>query len=201
MQSYFTLRDDMDQLKAQMNILMSHLKQNEIITDEMVRRSVQTRMKSILPSQFRVNLALCIVGAFMPIYLIVCYCLGMINSLPFVIATIALCLYSAVVMLLTRYNDLRNVCKNGALTEVATQVAHYRRRNTITSFATPLVVLVWCIVYFSENYQTLLTEHNGLFIACGIILFVTVYVIYGFRRVNRVTGEVLEEIENLKKDE
>lgn len=201
MSSYFTLRDDMDQLKAQMNILMSHLKQNEIITDEMVRRSVQTHMKSILPSRFRVNLGLFIVGAFMPIYLIVCYCLGMINSLPFVIATIALCLYSAAMMLLARYNDLRNVCKNGTLTELATQVARYRRRNTIASIATPLVVLAWAAVYFSENYKALLDEHNGLFIACGIILFVTVYVICGYRRVNRVAGDVLEEIENLKKDE
>lgn len=201
MTSYFTLRDDMDQLKAQMNILMSHLKQNEIITDEMIRKSVQSRMKRILPSKFSECATLFIIGLFMPVYLICCYYFGKVTSLTFVVATIAMCLYTTVRTLIGMHKNVRNVCKNGNLTEVATEVARMQRRNIIESIITPLVLVAWCCVYFSVYFNDLVVEHNGLFIACGIILFVTVNLAYGFYRIHRVTNEVLKEIESIKKED
>lgn len=190
----------MEQLKAQMNILMSHLKQNEIITDEMVRHSVQSRMKKILPSRIKEYAVLLLVAILMPGYLITMLYLGRVTSIPFVITTIAMCWYSAFSMYVSKYNDLRNVCKNGALTEVAIQIARLRRKNIIFSILTPLVLMGWCVVYFTEYGQALLSEHNGLFFAIFIILFVLGDVFYGAYRIHHVTSDVLDEIESLKKE-
>lgn len=200
MANYFTLCDDMEQLKAQMNILMSHLKQNEIITDEMIRASVQKRMKQIVPSRVKEYIALLIVAGFMPIYLICCYYFGKITSLPFVIATIVLCLYTTIRSIIGKYNNVRNVCKNGNLTEVATEVVRMRKLNIINGIITPLLLIAWCCVYFHEYFKDLVVEHNGLFFAVMIILIVTVDIAIGLYRVHRVTGEVLEEIESIKKE-
>lgn len=200
MSSYFTLCDDMDQLKAQMNILMSHLKQNEIITDEMVRFSVQKRMKKILPGRIKQYAVMLLVAVLMPCYLIAMMHFGKITSVPFVATTIAMCWYSAFSMYYSKYNELRNVCKDGALTEVATQVARLRRKNILFSILTPLVLIVWCVVYFTEYYQDLLTEHNGLFMAIFIIMIVTADIVFGAYRIHRVTSDVLDEIKSLKKE-
>lgn len=199
MTNYLTLCDDMNQLKAQMNILMSHLRQNEIITDEMIHNSVQNRMKSIVPSRIAEYAALAML-VFLSIFFIYCYCIGKMTSLAYVIATIAMCIYSAFQIIYGKYNNLRNICKNGTLTEVATQVARMRRQNALFSITTPLVLIAVCSVYFYEYYNTLITEHNGLFMVMLIILFVTSNLIYRFYRVHHITGEVLDEIENFKKE-
>lgn len=200
MTNYFTICDDMDQMKVQMNILMSHLKQNEIITDEMIQASIKSRMKTIVPSRIKECVALLIVAGFMPIYLIYCYHIDKITSLPFVVATIALCLYSTIRMFISKYNNVRNVCKNGNLTEVAIEVARMRRLNTINIITTPLMLGAWCCVYFYEYFQDLMVERISLFFALFIILFVTGDIAYGFYRIHRVTGEVLKEIENIRKE-
>lgn len=200
MSSYFTLCEDMEQLKSQMNILMSHLRQNEIITEEMVRHSVQNRMKKILPSRIKEYVALFIVAGFMPAYLIFCYYCGKITSLTFVIATILMCAYSAFWTLHGKYNNLRNVCKNGTLTEVATEVARMRRNNNIISITTPLVLIAWCAVYFSIYFHELVEgDMRQLVFALMIFILVVTDVAYGIYRVRRVTGDVLDEIESLKK--
>lgn len=200
MPSIFTLCEDMEQLKSQMNILMSHLKQNEIITDEMVRHSVQSRMKKILPSRIKEYAALIILLGFMPAFQIYCYCSGKITSLTFVIATILLCLYSAFWTLYGKYNNLRNVCKNGTLTEVATEVARMRRNNNIVSITTPLVFVAWCAIYFSIYFQELLDDDlRQLVLALMVIIAVAADIVYGLYRVRRVTGDVLDEIKSLKK--
>lgn len=199
MTSYFTLCEDMEQLKAQMNILMSHLRKNEIITEEMVRHSVQTRMKKILPSRIKEYVALFIVAGFMPAYLIFCYYCGKITSLTFVIATILMCAYTTFWTLYGKYSNLRNVCKNGTLTEVATQVARMRRQNNIVSITTPLVFVAWCTVYFTIYFRDLVQgEMTQLVIALIIILVVATDIIYGLYRVRRITSEVLNEINELK---
>lgn len=200
MSSYFTLCEDMEQLKSQMNILMSHLRQNEIITEEMVRHSVQNRMKKILPSRIKEYVALFIVAGFMPAYLIFCYYCDKITSLTFVIATILMCAYSAFWTLHGKYNNLRNVCKNGTLTEVATEVARMRRNNNIVSITTPLVLIAWCAVYFSIYFHELVEgDMRQLVFALMIFILVVTDVAYGIYRVRRVTGDVLDEIESLKK--
>ena len=202
MASYFTLCEDMEQLKAQMNILMSHLRKNEIITEEMVRHSVQTRMKKILPSRIKEYVALFIVAGFMPAYLIFCYYCGKITSLTFVIATILMCAYTAFWTLYGKYNNLRNVCKNGTLTEVATAVARMRRQNNIVSITTPLVLIAWCAVYFSIYFHELVEgDMRQMVFALMIIILVVTDVAYGIYRVRRVTGDVLDEIESLKKEQ
>lgn len=189
----------MEQLKAQMNILMSHLRKNEIITEEMVRHSVQTRMKKILPSRIKEYVALFIVAGFMPAYLIFCYYCGKITSLTFVIATILMCAYTTFWTLYGKYSNLRNVCKNGTLTEVATQVARMRRQNNIVSITTPLVLVAWCTVYFTIYFRDLVQgEMTQLVIALIIILVVATDIIYGLYRVRRITSEVLNEINELK---
>lgn len=199
MTSYFTLCDDMDQLKSQMNILMSHLRKNEIITEDMVRYSVQNRMKKILPTRIKEYVTLLIVAGFMPAYLIFCYCTGLITSLTFVIATILMCLYTTFWTLYGKYSNLRNVCKNGTLTEVATQVARMRRQNSIVSITTPLVLVAWCTVYFTIYFRDLVQgEMTQLVIALMIILVVATDIIYGLYRVRRITGDVLNEINELK---
>lgn len=123
-----------------------------------------------------------------------------LTSLTFVIATILLCLYSAFWTLYGKYNNLRHVCKNGTLTEVATEVARMRRNNNIVSITTPLVFVAWCAIYFSIYFQELLDDDlRQLVLALMVIIAVAADIVYGLYRVRRVTDDVLDEIKSLKK--
>lgn len=188
----------MQTLKDQMNILMSHLKQNNIITEEMVRRTTQRQMEHILPSRIKVVLSFLVSILFVPGMTIYEYFNGQISSLPFTLFTVVMCWYAGSRIFTSNHNDIRRLYKEGSLTQVAESVVRMRRQNFIDGLLTMGFLLVWCGWFLYLNYTDLLNEHNGLFF-CGIIfLFVTVSIVLGYNRLRRVTGDVLKQIEELQ---
>lgn len=200
MTTYYSLLDDMEQLKAQMNILMTHLKKNEIITEEMVLRTTKNQMERILPSRISEVLSLLVTFLVIPGFSIYGYLKGDINSLPFELFTIAMCWYSGCRTLLGMRTNIRAAFNRGSLTEVAAKVAKIRRQNALNSVLTPIIMLIWCSWFLYLNYTDLLAEHNGLFMCFLIFAFVAVSIATGFYRIRRVTGNVLQQIEELKKE-
>lgn len=199
MKDFQEMNDELQTLKAQMEILTKNLKEKDILTDEMILKTTRNRIKPLVPSKLWIYFSFVLVGVVMPALFIFAHLVDGNFSTPYLCVTFlffASIIYRCYKNLKLNVND---TLMNGSLTEVASKVAAMKQLNTKHAISTAILVLVWIGFYLVETWEDLSTNVDHAVVVFVIFTFVIASVAGKFHRVHKVTKDVLDKIEELKK--
>ena len=195
----YATTDELDILKAQMQVLRAHLQNNEIISKEMLEATVKAEVKNTMGKR-RSFLMTMIVDTLMGVYFVWIYLSrpGTMSTL-FLIATLCWCLLWVAVAYLQYRQNMRERLLNDSLTEAALDLAKVKKQNLRMAYLTIAASVVWIGVLFYETWDELSQPLPCLFV-CMILLFVSYNVSSRMQKIHRTATDLLRQIEEVKKD-
>lgn len=194
----FATTDELDVLKAQMQVLRAHLQNNEIVSKEMLEATVKAEVKNIMGKR-KSFLTTMIVDALMGVYFTWIYLSrpGSMSTI-FLIATLCWCLLWVVVAYCQYRQNMRDRLLNDSLTEAALDLAKVKKQNLRLAYLTIAASIVWIGVLFYETWDELSQPLPCVFVSM-IIFFVAYCVSSRMQKIHRATTELLRQIEDVKK--
>lgn len=132
----FATTDELDVLKAQMQVLRAHLQNNEIVSKEMLEATVKAEVKNIMGKR-KSFMTTMIVDTLMDVYFAWIY-LSRPDSMStiFLIATLCWCLLWVVVAYCQYRQNMRDRLLNDSLTEAALDLAKVKKQNLRLAYLT-----------------------------------------------------------------
>lgn len=196
----FATTDELDILKAQMQVLRSHLQQNEIISQEMLDATVKAEVKTIIGKR-RSFLLTMIADTLMCAYFIWIYFSrpGFMSTL-FLVTTICWCLFWVLVAWHQYRQNMRDRLLNDSLTEAALDLVKVKQQNLRQARLTIIASIVWLVVLFWETWDDISHSPEHCLFVCMIIFFVGYSVSSRLQKVHRTTTSLLRQIEEVKKN-
>lgn len=194
----FVTTDELDILKAQMQVLRSHLKDNEIISKEMLEATVKAEAKNITGKRMSF-LTTMIVDTLMGIYFAwIYFSRPGFMSTTFLIATLCWCLLWVVVAYLQYRENMQDRLLNDSLTEAATDLMKLKKQNLRLAYLTIAATIAWLCILFYETWEEL-SQPIPCLLVCMIIFFVTFCVSSKMQKIHRTTSDLMRQIEEVKK--
>lgn len=188
---------DLELLKVQMQILKSHLSENEIISKEMVDATVKTQVRSLTssPAAYLVGLA---GEIFIAVFSVYAYTVLGTWSLWFTIATVVWCALCTFGMYQQYKLKVRENILNDALVDTASEIARWREFNIRQSVFTAIATVAYVGCIFAETWTSLQQSPMDMFIALFIISFVIGSVARNKYKIHKVASDLLKEVESVK---
>lgn len=196
----FVTTDEFDILKAQMQVLRSHLEHNEIISQQMLDATVKAEVKSIVGNR-RSFLTTMIVDLLMCAYFVWIYLSrpGAMST-PMLIATVCWCLLWVLVAWSHYRTNMRERLLNDSLTEAALDLVKVKQQNLRQARLTIVASIAWIGVLLWETWDDLSQNpEHGLFVGL-ILLFVAYNVNSRMQKIHRTTTDLLRQIDEVKKE-
>lgn len=197
--SYSEMSDELNILKAQMQILTKHLIKDEVISDAMLRTTIHARVSNIAPGRGMCYASIFVAGIFIPAVFIASHFLNGFMNLPFLIATLIMCAYGVIRSCRALRLDIAANIHTAPLTEIAHKVAIWRKTNSQDALITAVILFVWCTWFVIGNWADLSADIDRLVFVFLIFTFVIARNIYSYVRVSRTSREILNQIDELKK--
>lgn len=194
----FATTDELDILKAQMQVLRSHLQQNEIISQEMLDATVKAEVKSIMGKR-RSFLITMIVDTLMCAYFVWIYFSrpGFMSPL-FLVATICWCMLWVFVAWRQYCQNMRERLLNDTLTEAALDLVKVKQQNLRHAYLTIIASIAWVCVLFWETWDEISQNPEQCLMVCFILCFVLYCVSSRMMKIHRTTTSLIRQIEEIK---
>lgn len=195
----FVTTDEFDILKAQMQVLRSHLQQNELISQEMLDATVKAEVKNIVGKR-RSFLITMVVDLLMAVYFAwIHFSRPDFMSTTFFIATMCWCLLWVYVAYRQYRQNMRERLLNDSLTDAAQDLAHVKQQNLRLAILTAAASVAWVAVLLWETWA----EISQSFEQCIAVFFIFFFVFFNVSnrmvKIHRTTTSLLRQIEEVKK--
>jgi len=198
MKNIIELGDDLEMLKSQMDILTRVMSDKNLITDDMIRDSIETRMERITPNKLTLTILLLVSGILFPGVILYLSLVGHYYSLGLGIFTILMGWFGTYEIYERMGDKTMDMVHDGSLLEVSESVTKMRQTNNRNKLITYIFMLVWCSWWIFENYSELTGSIENIIMVTLIFVFVIVGVTINFSRIERTTRQVLKDIERYK---
>ena len=198
MTNIYTLADELETLKADMQMLKSLLRDRVVITEDMVRRSARARIKRLLPSS-NFSLVSTIAILFSLGTFTYSHVVNGTFSLTFLLITWVFLLFCLIRPLFMNNKALRTALTQGSLTEVTTQVKKWSQQVSLNRTLSIIALTIWAMFFFYDAHTDIMQRPASLIVIFIIFLFVISSIIEHQHRVAKTSREVLDEIAEVKK--
>lgn len=195
----FATSDELDILKAQMQVLRSHLQNNEIISQQMLEATVKAEVKNIVGNR-RSFLITMVVDTLMGVYFAwIYFSRPDFMSTPFFVATMCWCLLWVYVAYRQYRQNMRDRLLNDSLTDAALDLARVKQQNLRLAIVTAAASLVWVGILLWETWGDISESPEHCLAVCFILFFVFYCVSSRMQKVHRTTTDLLRQIEEVKR--
>lgn len=194
----FATKDELDELKAEMQVLKSLLAKDEIINQKMLEVTFQSRVINHTPSQ-RANIAGIATGLFIIAFSLGIHVIKGEYSLWFTVVTTA---WGALCAALSyrRYRlNTRETLLNTPLTESVKEILGWKKELQTTGLALSAGLVIWIPCLLIEIWGDITTNLDHAIGVFVLLVFVLSSQISHYRKVRHVIDELLGQISELSK--
>lgn len=198
MTNIIEISDELQMLKSQMEILTRTMSNKNLITDDMIRQTVENRIERLEPSKTKKYLSLLISIVLFPALVLWVTIVKDAYSLPLGIFTVFMCWTTAY----RTYEGMRlntmETVHNGSILEVSEAINKMRQMYNRHKLITYTIFFVWVGWFLLENYHVMLSSINDIILSSIIVVFVFGSLSISFSRVERITRQALRDIKNYR---
>lgn len=198
MTNIIEISDELQMLKSQMEILTRTMSNKNLITDDMIRQTVENRIEKLEPSKTKNYLSLLISIVLFPALVLWVTIAKDAYSLPLGIFTVFMCWTTAY----RTYEGMRlhtmETVHNGSILEVSEAINKMRQMYNRHKLITYTIFFVWVGWFLLENYHVMLSSINDIILSSVIFVFVFGSLSISFSRVERITRQALRDIKNYR---
>lgn len=199
MNTIIELNDELEVLKAQMQVLTRHLDNNDVITEDMIHATTSARMERILPKKGMMWLSLLVCGLFIPAFAVWGTVTQHTYSVALCVYTVLMCWFGCWKTIEYFRGDMHVDYSEGSLTEISEKVMKFRQSNNRQQCITYIIMFSWMGWFVLENLNVLKNSLDNT-IGVGIVFAIVIIcsVTYTIKS-NKLTREILRDIEELQK--
>lgn len=198
MTNIIEISDELQMLKSQMEILTRTMSNKNLITDDMIRQTVENRIEKLEPSKTKNYLSLLISIVLFPALVLWMTIVKDAYSLPLGLFTVFMCWTTAY----RTYEGMRlntmETVHNGSILEVSEAINKMRQMYNRHKLLTYTIFFVWVGWFLLENYHVMLSSINDIILSSIIVVFVFGCLSVSFGRIERITRQTLRDIENYR---
>lgn len=198
MKNIITLGEDLEMMKSQMDLLTRFMINQNLISDEMIRRSVEKNVKKTLPSKFSVWFSILFSSVLFPGIIMWETLSKDVYSIPFGIFTVLMSWCVMYLGLGYRKMKIHETLQDGSLLEVSDTITRLRKFNNRNKLVTIFFLITWICWFLVENHTILLSDINQLIMSVIIVGIVTISVISRYVNVERSLQNSLDYIKEMK---
>lgn len=197
MMMFIEQNEELNVLRAQMDILKKHIAENEVISQEMLDATMKANVKNLTSKQvyYLLGIALDIVVSLFIMYI---YFQGGTCSLVFMIATVAWGLFWAFINYQQYKLNVRKQLLDGVLIDTAEEVMKWKQLNMKQGVMGAVASVIWCSICLYEIWGDI--SQNPLHAVFVGLIFVVVFGTTANRwlKVHKVTSELLKQIAEMR---
>ena len=186
--------DDLEVMKAQMQVLKRHLADNEIVSNEMLEATVKARVRSLTARRVWNIVS---IAADLAIMVMIVVCMRNAFSTMFLVATTAWCLFWIFINMIQYRDNVRDALLTDTLINTAQKIIRWRKQNSRHFLAAMIASVVWIGFLMREIWGDIVARQDHAVGVAIIIVFVMATVIKRYRNIDKATNELLEQINNL----
>jgi len=194
----FATREELDILKDQMQVLKSHLSQNEVINQKMLEITFQNKVKHNTARKGMNILSILTGVIIMGVFAYVGFVQGKFST-GFTFVSILWGLLCTLVGIHRYKLNTRELLLSTPLTESVSAIMTWKKQNQTDRFAAMLGVLVWLPYCLIETWGDISTNMDHAIIVFIIIVFSLTTSFRHYRKVSKITDELLAQAKELKK--
>lgn len=189
--------DDLQMLKAQMQVLRRHLSDDEIVSREMLEATFRTSVKSLTASRRQ-----CLIGIAVDVivsaYFVWLYFTRTGFSLAITVSTVVWGAFWALYNWRVWRLDLRRSLLATPLVQAARSVARWRRENLRQGIACGVATAAWLAVLVAETGGQLVGNPSAMVVPLVMVVMVVAFVAGRYRRIHTATSRLLAQINELE---
>ena len=186
--------DDLEVMKAQMQVLKRHLADNEIVSNEMLEATVKARVRSLTARRVWNIVS---IAADLAIMVLIVVCMHSAFSTMFLAATTVWCLFWMFINICQYRDNVRDALLTDTLIDTAQKITRWRKQNSRHFLAAMLASVAWIGFLMREIWSDIVARQDHAVGVAIIIVFVMATVIKRYRNIDKATNELLEQINNL----
>lgn len=193
----YATNNELEVLKAQMQVLKNHLADKEVISKEMIDATIRCRVKSLTSKRATGILSMAVIAAMAIFFGYQYFSAHQVSTLFFVVTMLwfLICGYASY----KHYAlNLRENLMDGDLTVTAQYIAKWKKTNADWALYGSISMSVWCGFCLYETWGELVANPKEFIFVAIIWSFVLLNVVPRWVKVNRVTTELLQQIDELK---
>lgn len=193
----FVTTDELDILKAQMQVLRNHLHDSEIISKEMLEATVKTSVKQMVGkrSSFLTTL---VVDVLMMAWWTYFY-LHTDMGTPFYMASVIWFLLWASVSIIGYRQNMRDQLLNSSLTDAASNLVKLKKQNLNMAKLSVVASIIWLGFLFNEIWGDISQNLDHAIIVFIIVFMALSIVANKMVNINRTCTDLIRQIDDLKK--
>lgn len=193
----FVTTDELDILKAQMQVLRNHLHDSEIISKEMLEATVKTSVKQMVGkrSSFLTTL---VVDVLMMAWWTYFY-LHTDMGTPFYMASVIWFLLWASVSMIGYRQNMRDQLLNSSLTDAASNLVKLKKQNLNMAKLSVVASIIWLGFLFNEIWGDISQNLDHAIIVFIIVFMALSIVANKMVNINRTCTDLIRQIDDLKK--
>lgn len=194
----FATQDELDELKAEMQVLKSLLAKDEIINQKMLEATFRSRVINHTNSR-RANIAGIATGLFIIGVTVAAYITKDAYSTWFMLLTVAWGLLCAALSYRRYCLNTREKLLSTPLTESVKEILNWKKELQTTGLALSAGLIIWIPCLLIEIWGDITTNLDHAVIVFVIVVFVLSSQIGHYRKVRHVIDELLNQIGELTK--
>lgn len=194
-------QDELELLKAQMQVLTSKLQKSEIISEEMIRVSASAHGKSLLGNKRWAYFHFFLSGILLPgMFLYQYFVLGQFSLMILILSLIFFYFNVYRSWKALKRSSMKDTFQHGSLTEIAAATAQWKKEISREKWMTFTIAGIWLAGLFYEISDELIGNLGETVFVFLIVAFPLLGVYHYFRQVSKATDSILKQIKALKED-
>lgn len=194
----FATKDELDELKAEMQVLKSLLAKDEIINQKMLEATFRSRVTNHTVSR-RANIAGIVTGLFIVGITAAAYFTNGTYSLWFTLVTVGWGVLCAAISYRRYCLNTREKLLSTPLTESVREILNWKKEIQTTGLALSAGLIIWIPCLLVELWGDITTNIDHAIIVFVIVTFALTSQIGHYRKVRQVIDELLNQIGELAK--
>lgn len=193
----FATREELDILKDQMQVLKSHLSQNEVISQKMLEITFQNKVKHNAARKSMNILSILAGVIIIGVFAYTGFVKGTFST-GFTIVSILWGLLCTIIGVYRYKLNTRELLLSKPLTESVSSIMTWKKENYRSALATTLGLIVWLPYCLTEIWGDISTNIDHAVVVGLIIILPLVFSYNHYRKVSKITNELLDKIQELK---
>ena len=192
-----TQKNEFDVLKSQMQVLKSHLSDSEIVSRDMLDAAIKSSAKNLTSKRLWNIVAIAVILLMAGYITYVCLWLHKCSVL-FMAATIAWCLFLALVNFLQFKDNIRGQLLDGTVTDTVSAVSRWKLQNLRQGISIAVATVIWSAFCLCEVWDDIVSDLSHTVFVAILYIFVLGNVGGHYHRVHKVTTDLLKQIDELR---
>lgn len=198
MKNLIEISDDLEMLKSQMEILTRSMANQKLISEDMIRQTVETNIEDIQPGKTKIYISLVFSIVLFPALVLWMTIVKDMYSLPLGIFTVFMSWTTAYRTFEIMRQNTMEVVHDGSILEITESINKMRQMYNRHKILTYSVLVIWVVWFLLENYSQMIGSINDIIMSTIIFVFVFACLSTSFSRVERVTRQTLRDIKNYR---